>query len=159
MSMLTRKDVTALFGELDDVVIAKIIATGATPDELAEAHAWLTNDEPLMNAGRPLPSGRVARLVDIFAAPGPSTTLVRGDRALDAVLAAAAEAGASPCVGGTPERSLAAAIRDACLTDRMPVLVCERADLVDRGLLARVAGPRCLVLAGTGPLEMVTQPG
>ena len=32
MSMLTRKDVTALFGELDDVVIAKIIATGATPD-------------------------------------------------------------------------------------------------------------------------------
>ena len=68
MSMLTRKNITALFGELDDVVIAKIIATGATPDELAEAHAWLTNDEPLMNAGRPLPSGRVARLVDIFAA-------------------------------------------------------------------------------------------
>ncbi len=62
MSTLTRKDVTAMFGELDDVVIAKIIATGATADELAEAHAWLANDEPLMNAGRPLPSGRVARL-------------------------------------------------------------------------------------------------
>jgi hypothetical protein len=67
MSTLTRKDVTALFGDLDDVVIAKIIATGATCDELAEAHAWIANDEPLMNAGRPLPSGRVARLVDLFA--------------------------------------------------------------------------------------------
>jgi hypothetical protein len=50
------------------VVIANIIATGATPEELAEAHAWLANDEPLMNAGRPLPSGRDARLVNIVAA-------------------------------------------------------------------------------------------
>jgi hypothetical protein len=68
MSTLTRKDVTAMLGELDDDVVAEIIATGATPEELAEAHAWLANDEPLMNAGRPLPSGRVARLVDIVAA-------------------------------------------------------------------------------------------
>jgi hypothetical protein len=68
MSTLTRKDVTAMFGELDDVVIAKIIATGATADELAEAHGWLANDEPLMNAGRPLPSGRVARVVAIIDA-------------------------------------------------------------------------------------------
>src|SRR5262249_40640947 len=60
MNTLTRKDATAMLGELDDVVTAKIIATGATPEELAEAHAWLANDEPLMNAGRPLPSGRVA---------------------------------------------------------------------------------------------------
>jgi len=68
MNTLTRKDVTAMLGELDDVVTAKIIATGATAEELAEAHAWLANDEPLMNAGRPLPSGRVARVVDIVAA-------------------------------------------------------------------------------------------
>lgn len=67
MSTLTRKDVTAMLGELDDDVVAEIIATGATPEELAEAHAWLANDEPLMNAARPLPSGRVARLVDIVA--------------------------------------------------------------------------------------------
>jgi hypothetical protein len=57
-----------MFNKLDDVVIAKIIATGATADEVAEADAWLTNDEPLMNAGRPLPSGRVARVVDIIEA-------------------------------------------------------------------------------------------
>ena len=68
MSALTRKDVTTMLGELDDDVVAEIIATGATPEELAQAHAWLANDVPLMNAGRPLPSGRVACLVDIVAA-------------------------------------------------------------------------------------------
>jgi hypothetical protein len=68
MSALTRKDVTEMFGELEDVVIAKVMATGATSEELAEARAWLANDEPLMNAGRSLPSGRVARVVDIIAA-------------------------------------------------------------------------------------------
>ena len=46
MSTLTRKDVITMVGEVDDVVVAKIIATGATADELAEAHAWLANDEP-----------------------------------------------------------------------------------------------------------------
>ena len=68
ISALTRKDVTAMLGELDDDVVAEIIATGATPEELAQADAWLAHDEPLMNAGRPLPSGRVARLVDLVAA-------------------------------------------------------------------------------------------
>ena len=68
ISTLTRKDVTAMFGKLDDVVIAKIIATGPTPEELEEAHAWPANDEPMMNAGHPLPSGRVARVVDIVVA-------------------------------------------------------------------------------------------
>jgi hypothetical protein len=68
MTSLTRKDIAALFGDLDDVEVADIIATGATAEELAEAHAWLVNDEPLLNAGRPLPGGRVARLVDILAA-------------------------------------------------------------------------------------------
>ena len=68
MSTLTRKDVIAMLGEIDDDVVAEIIASGATLEELAEARAWLANDEPLMNAGRPLPGGRVARVVDIIAA-------------------------------------------------------------------------------------------
>lgn len=49
------------------MTIAEIIGTGATVDELAEAQAWIANDEPLLNAGKPLATGRVRELVDILA--------------------------------------------------------------------------------------------
>lgn len=64
---ITRDDVIKAFGAVDDVTIAQIIATDATVDELAEAQAWLANDEPLLNSGRPLATGRVRELVDILA--------------------------------------------------------------------------------------------
>jgi hypothetical protein len=48
------------------VSIVEIIGTGATVDELTEAQAWIVNDEPLMNAGKPLPSGRVGALIQIL---------------------------------------------------------------------------------------------
>jgi hypothetical protein len=67
MTQLTREDVAKAIGDADDVTIANIIATGATVDELAEAQAWLANDEPLLNAGRPLATGRVRELVDILS--------------------------------------------------------------------------------------------
>lgn len=44
MSIVTRKDVTAMLGELGDDVVTEIIATGTSAEELAEAHAWLAND-------------------------------------------------------------------------------------------------------------------
>ena len=66
MSRLTRDDVAKAVARADDVTIAEIIATGATVDELAEAQAWIVNDEPLMNAGKPLASGRVRELIDIL---------------------------------------------------------------------------------------------
>ena len=64
---ITRDDVIKAIGAVDDVTIAQIIGTGATVDELAEALAWMANDEPMMNAGRPLATGRVRELVDILA--------------------------------------------------------------------------------------------
>ncbi len=64
---ITREDVIKAIGAADDVTIAQIIATGATVEELAEAQAWLANDEPLLNSGRPLATGRVRELVDILA--------------------------------------------------------------------------------------------
>jgi hypothetical protein len=67
MKQLTRDDVITAVGEVDDVTIAEIIGTGATAEELAEAQAWTVNDDPLLNAGKPLPSGRVRELVDILA--------------------------------------------------------------------------------------------
>jgi hypothetical protein len=69
---ITREDVARAVNGADDVTIAQIIGTGATVDELAEAKAWLANDEPLMNAGRPLATGRVRELVDILSELDPS---------------------------------------------------------------------------------------
>jgi hypothetical protein len=73
---LTREQVLSALGPVEDVVIAQIIGTGASPEELAEARAWVANDEPLVNTGKRLASGRVAQLVEILAAmeerePGP----------------------------------------------------------------------------------------
>ncbi|HVY57243.1 MAG TPA: hypothetical protein VHA77_05275 [Xanthobacteraceae bacterium] len=66
MSTLTRPEVTAVLGPVDDIVAAEIIATGATPAELAEARAWITADEAMVNAGRKLPSGRVGKVIEIL---------------------------------------------------------------------------------------------
>jgi hypothetical protein len=66
MKRLTRDDVTRAIGRADGVTIAEIIGTGATVDELAEAQAWIVNDEPLMNEGRPLATGRIRQLIDIL---------------------------------------------------------------------------------------------
>jgi hypothetical protein len=66
MRRITKDDAIRAVGGADDVAIAEIIGTGATIDELAEAQAWIANDEPLMNAGKPLPSGRVGELAEIL---------------------------------------------------------------------------------------------
>jgi len=66
MRRITKDDAIKAVGGADDVAIAEIMGTGATVDELAEAQAWIANDEPLMNAGKPLPSGRVGELVEIL---------------------------------------------------------------------------------------------
>jgi hypothetical protein len=72
MQRVTRDDITRAVGQADDMVIAEIIGTGATVEELTEAQAWIANDEALLNAGRPLASGRVRQLVDILAELEPS---------------------------------------------------------------------------------------
>jgi hypothetical protein len=66
MTDLTREDVIKAVGAVDDVTIAQIIGTGATREELAEAEAWIENDEALINAGKPLPKGRLGELVEIL---------------------------------------------------------------------------------------------
>ncbi len=66
MTALTHDDVVAILGPVEDTVVAEVLAMGASREELAEAHAWVVSDEALMNAGRPLPSGRVGRLIEIL---------------------------------------------------------------------------------------------
>ena len=66
MTQLTRDDVILAVGQVDDIVVAEILNMGATAEELAEARAWLANNEPLMSTGRPLATGRVSRLIEIL---------------------------------------------------------------------------------------------
>ena len=63
MSALTWDDVKAVLKPAEDTVVAQIVAMGATKEELAEAYAWLQNDEAMMNAGCPLPVGRVSQII------------------------------------------------------------------------------------------------
>jgi hypothetical protein len=63
---LDRDLIIKALGDVDDVVIAKILGTDASCEELAEAKAWLDNDEPLLNRGKRLPSGRVSELAAVL---------------------------------------------------------------------------------------------
>jgi len=66
MKPLTRDDIITSLGPIDDIVVAEILNTGATTEELSEAQAWLCNNEPLLNSGRHLAAGRVGRLIEII---------------------------------------------------------------------------------------------
>jgi hypothetical protein len=68
MTIATHEDIIAALGPVDDLVISEVINMGATVEELAEANAWIANDEALMNVGQRLASGRVSRLVELIAA-------------------------------------------------------------------------------------------
>ncbi|HVL70766.1 MAG TPA: hypothetical protein VM434_02665 [Beijerinckiaceae bacterium] len=63
---VTRSEAQAILGGVDEQVLADVIATGATPAELAEAQAWVENDDAMLDEGRPIPTGRVAELIEIL---------------------------------------------------------------------------------------------
>jgi hypothetical protein len=65
---LTPGQARALARPLDDLTLAQVLATGATRAELAEALGWVDNDDAMLNEGRPIPTGRVAQLVELLKA-------------------------------------------------------------------------------------------
>jgi hypothetical protein len=64
---IDREQIINALGEVEDVTVAQILPLGVTAEELAEARAWLANDEPLLNIGKRSPTGRVGQLVDLLA--------------------------------------------------------------------------------------------
>jgi hypothetical protein len=66
---LTHEQVTSVLGPIDDVLAAEVLATGATLEELEAAFAWLNADEALVNDHQPMPTGRVAQLIEILSSP------------------------------------------------------------------------------------------
>jgi hypothetical protein len=71
-TQLTRDAIESVLGPVSESLAAQLLATGATESELRLAHAWVVNDETLINDMRPFPTGRVAELIEIlepFEAP------------------------------------------------------------------------------------------
>ena len=66
MSTLTKAAIANVLGPVGDNLAAELIATGASAQELRDAHAWVVNDEALVNELKPFPRGRVAELVEIL---------------------------------------------------------------------------------------------
>jgi hypothetical protein len=65
MSEISRDDVVAHFGPVDDATAAEIIATGATLAELQLARAEVAKDELGTNPDKRLPAGPIGRVIDI----------------------------------------------------------------------------------------------
>ena len=65
---MTREQIVSVLGPTDETLIADILSTGASFEELREAWVWLNEDEALMGEGRPLPGTRVAELIDLLDA-------------------------------------------------------------------------------------------
>jgi hypothetical protein len=63
---LTRDEVVRIIGPADDRTVAQVIGIGATLEELEEARSWVVNDEAMMNAGRPMATGRILQLIEIL---------------------------------------------------------------------------------------------
>jgi hypothetical protein len=63
---ITRKEIVSILGPVDDELVAELMGTGASAEELREAWGWLHNDEALIAAGRPLPGTGVGRLIEML---------------------------------------------------------------------------------------------
>jgi hypothetical protein len=65
---ITAKDIVSVLGPVDETLMADVSAIGATPEELAEAWAWVNSDQAMIDEGRTLPNGKVAELVELLSA-------------------------------------------------------------------------------------------
>lgn len=67
----TASEIVAICGHLDDGVVARIVATGATPAEVLEAFTWFGADDQIgteLQHGR---TGAVGAVYDILMADEP----------------------------------------------------------------------------------------
>ena len=63
---LTRDDIRAAIRDADDDLISELIEAGATLQEFSQAFYWMSNPEAARNAGKPSPSGRIARVLELL---------------------------------------------------------------------------------------------
>ena len=66
MARASASDVIATFGPLDEDLVARIVAVGATEAQLLEAKAWMAADHYMGPAGKPPPKGTVKEVCDLI---------------------------------------------------------------------------------------------
>ncbi len=64
----TASDIVQIVGPVDDGVIAQIIATGATAEDVKEAHAWLSTQDYFRRIAHDSAHGRIARVYHLLDA-------------------------------------------------------------------------------------------
>jgi hypothetical protein len=63
---ITREDIVHLFGEIDDLKVAEILATKASYEELEEALLWVADEDDVAGKLRKPLSGAVAQIYEII---------------------------------------------------------------------------------------------
>ena len=64
---ITKQDVSRICGDLTDLKIAELMASGASISELEKASAWVSNQENLGD-DRIIPEGQIGALCEILIA-------------------------------------------------------------------------------------------
>jgi len=65
---VTRAQIKEIVGEMDDIKAARIIASGATLDDLEQAAAWAAGESDVMSAALLRASVKVQAVYDILTA-------------------------------------------------------------------------------------------
>ena len=73
----TASEIIEIVGHLEDGVIARILATGASPAEVLEAFTWTTADDQIGTELRRGPRGAVGAVYDILMREEPDPDELR----------------------------------------------------------------------------------
>ena len=74
----TASEIIGIVGHLDDGVVARILATGATPAEVLEAFTWATADDQIGTELRHGRSGVAGEVYEILMQDEPDPEELRG---------------------------------------------------------------------------------
>ena len=66
MNALTRVQIEAITGRLEEDLIVQILDTGASEAEVAEAFGWFSDSYGMKAAGHHRPTGRVPKICEIL---------------------------------------------------------------------------------------------
>jgi hypothetical protein len=78
LQSVTASEIIEIVGHLDDGVIARILATGATPAEVLEAFTWATADDQIGTELRHGRSGVAGEVYEILMQEEPDPEELRG---------------------------------------------------------------------------------